>query len=815
MLCHKCVFKLEEYCEFRQLCLSTDKFFRSKLPWPDDSSQQGTLLQENELTNTKSTSSFKGASCDGIVLNADYVNSRLGKSVATPLITDSSLLSQNNPVDSTIYLSNVSSTDKFILEVDDDEGRTKIDVETQKSAQAITSVEDSLPIYSTNKGFSQQVKRKQDKQGNVDNQKKNLVSAREQVMVAPTRPQRTAIFASSFRQVCRKNAHQMHLSQPGRNIDYTATPLDKVVRSASDQKSLNPALPLSYVNPDESNPRLDLVSNAGTQPMDKCKESSGVNVGACLIYTCETCERTFVSSESANAHRCGDDNSSLSGEEVESQKDSSQQSFESETGNYLCNYCSKVFTRYVSLISHQEAHLQDLDDPSLESDDDDDDYVANRIVTSFHSGREQCARAGMFVDKTSHTETEKRGTFAFVTEQQNMLLNLTNVRDNVWTMEIGELAHMTHMREFLWELQESSDGNEVVLGSNQSLSIKGMGTVKIRKIISGKCRSLYLSSALAQAAPPTPSTTWTASQSMLSKPCGSLGGHYRSRFIALLFKLFSLNSPFYLVKVVQSYLSHRTFSTTFGNATSQSQKHPGWRAAGFHRGPGAFQSVCERHFKIPRHQVGTVCGRHSSSSGVVARTAGEEATPDAPDAVEGVADHLKDNSTGWPHFACSENRSDGRTVLSTWDLTLDTKLTWRRHCNERLKKAKQRLGILGPLLNSRSALSARNGLTLYKQLPRPILDYTCPAWGHLADTYMRRMQAFQSVCLGIIVGAPGYVRNERLHRYLDMPTIKDHFRRLSQSFYDILPGATNPLIQGLGNCIYPGGCHRRPKALLG
>nr|CAD7263801.1 unnamed protein product [Timema shepardi] len=34
---------------------------------------------------------------------------------------------------------------------------------------------------------------------------------REQVIVAPTCPQRAAMFALSFRQVCRKNAHQMHL----------------------------------------------------------------------------------------------------------------------------------------------------------------------------------------------------------------------------------------------------------------------------------------------------------------------------------------------------------------------------------------------------------------------------------------------------------------------------------------------------------------------------------------------------------------------------------------------------------------------------
>nr|CAD7403743.1 unnamed protein product [Timema cristinae] len=66
---------------------------------------------------------------------------------------------------------------------------------------------------------------------------------------------------------------------------------------------------------------------------------------------------------------------------------------------------------------------------------------------------------------------------------------------------------------------------------------------------------------------------------------------------------------------------------------------------------------------------------------------------------------------------------------------------------------------------------------------------------------MRRMQAFQSVCLRIIVGAPWYVRNETLHRDPDMPTIKDHFRKQAQSFYARLPGATNPLIQGRGDYV--------------
>jgi hypothetical protein len=38
------------------------------------------------------------------------------------------------------------------------------------------------------------------------------------------------------------------------------------------------------------------------------------------------------------------------------------------------------------------------------------------------------------------------------------------------------------------------------------------------------------------------------------------------------------------------------------------------------------------------------------------------------------------------------------------------------------KKASQRLGVLVYLLNRRSGLSIRNGVLLYKQLIRPIMD---------------------------------------------------------------------------------------------
>jgi hypothetical protein len=45
---------------------------------------------------------------------------------------------------------------------------------------------------------------------------------------------------------------------------------------------------------------------------------------------------------------------------------------------------------------------------------------------------------------------------------------------------------------------------------------------------------------------------------------------------------------------------------------------------------------------------------------------------------------------------------------------LDKRLTWSKHIDQVRKKAVQRLGILGPLLNRRSSFSIRNGVLLYK-----------------------------------------------------------------------------------------------------
>jgi hypothetical protein len=119
------------------------------------------------------------------------------------------------------------------------------------------------------------------------------------------------------------------------------------------------------------------------------------------------------------------------------------------------------------------------------------------------------------------------------------------------------------------------------------------------------------------------------------------------------------------------------------------------------------------------------------------------------------------------------------------------------HIDQVRKKASQRLGVMGPLLN-RSGLSIRNGVLLYRQLIRPMMDYACPVWRSAARSHIRKLQVLQSKCLRIATSAPWYMSNSQIHEDLGVPFLADHIRALTDSFDSKLADAGNPLVRQLG-----------------
>ena len=75
----------------------------------------------------------------------------------------------------------------------------------------------------------------------------------------------------------------------------------------------------------------------------------------------------------------------------------------------------------------------------------------------------------------------------------------------------------------------------------------------------------------------------------------------------------------------------------------------------------------------------------------------------------------------------------GPNYSLSW-VNLDKLLTWTPHIDQVRKKTAQGMGMLCPLLNRKSDLSVRNGVLLYKQLIRPMMEYACHAWRSAART---------------------------------------------------------------------------------
>jgi hypothetical protein len=106
--------------------------------------------------------------------------------------------------------------------------------------------------------------------------------------------------------------------------------------------------------------------------------------------------------------------------------------------------------------------------------------------------------------------------------------------------------------------------------------------------------------------------------------------------------------------------------------------------------------------------------------------------------------------------------------------------------------------LLSSLLHTKIGLSIRNGVLLYKQLIRPMMDYACPIWRSAACTHLKKLQVIQSKCLRIATGVHWYISNVQIHADLGVPFFVEHVRALTESYDSNLGDVGNPLFQQLG-----------------
>jgi hypothetical protein len=281
----------------------------------------------------------------------------------------------------------------------------------------------------------------------------------------------------------------------------------------------------------------------------------------------------------------------------------------------------------------------------------------------------------------------------------------------------------------------------------------------------------------------------------------------------LLYKLTTVKFPSYLVKTLSSYLQGRTFEASFQAATSTTRLMQAGVAQGGIISPVLF-SLYVNDMPSPSRHVELAL--YADDTAVIATSRRPALL------VKYLETYLSSLERWLSEWRIAINVSKSSAMLfakSGWrfsqprtvqlfgepikwvdetrylGVTLDKRLTWSKHIDQVRKKAAQRLGILGPLLNRRSGLSIRNGVLLYKQLIRPMVDYACPVWRSAAHSHIKKLQVLQSKCLRIATNAPWYIGNRQIHDDLGVPYFSDHIRSLTEKFDSKLAGMGNPLVQ--------------------
>ncbi|GBP11166.1 Probable RNA-directed DNA polymerase from transposon X-element [Eumeta japonica] len=109
-------------------------------------------------------------------------------------------------------------------------------------------------------------------------------------------------------------------------------------------------------------------------------------------------------------------------------------------------------------------------------------------------------------------------------------------------------------------------------------------------------------------------------------------------------------------------------------------------------------------------------------------------------------------------------------------MIIDSKLLWKDHISQKKNELNNRFRQLFWLLGRQSKLSTQNKLLIYKTIIAPIWKYGVEIWGTASTTNLKIIQRVQSKILRTIVNAEWYIRDEDIHRDLNVKTVKEVVR---------------------------------------
>lgn len=278
-----------------------------------------------------------------------------------------------------------------------------------------------------------------------------------------------------------------------------------------------------------------------------------------------------------------------------------------------------------------------------------------------------------------------------------------------------------------------------------------------------------------------------------------------------------MNIPSYLLCIIKSFLTERSFQVRVNAFTSSICKTNAGVPQGSILGPTLFNIFM---YDIPT-TTNTDLAMYADDTAIITQ---DSDIHQAANNLQESVDELNLWFKKW-HITINPNKCEAKiftlrrplepqnivinNIPIPWNpkdsavrylgIYLDRRLTWSYHINKKLSESYARLAILYPILNKKSSLKLKCGTLIYTAIIRPIFTYGCSVWYATSKTNLNKLQILQNKALRIITNAQWFVRNSQLHRETGIPTIEEYIRETAHKFYHNINQCSGARHYNIGN----------------
>lgn len=268
----------------------------------------------------------------------------------------------------------------------------------------------------------------------------------------------------------------------------------------------------------------------------------------------------------------------------------------------------------------------------------------------------------------------------------------------------------------------------------------------------------------------------------------------------LIYKLNAYGTPLYLLKLIKSFITDRSFMVSLNGSYSNTRKIPAGVPQGSVLSPLLY-SLYISDFKVPKNCNVSFYADDTGLMAVAKHT--RTIINRLHGGLKMCQRYLKKwkiqlNATKTQAILFPFNKSpkrkpsaplnfEGAEIKFTKTVTylgmdLDEMLTFKSQAGRAAEKSSKALWSLYPLLSRKSKLSLRNKNLLFRCMIRPIMMYGCAVWHSAAKTHIKRLQVIQNKALKMINKLPWKYSTDQLHHDTKYDTVKEFMRKTTQRF---------------------------------